>query len=208
VDDSGEPTETVSDDYEQNQSIAKSSIFIIAGIAMLWIGSGWLVTGATGLAKTIGVSDLVIGLTVVAIGSSAPEIATSLIAATKGYPEMAIGNVVGSNIANLLLVGGVTACVSTGINVPQESLEFDIPVMVIACVACLPVFISGSVISRREGVVFLVCFAAFTAILFFRASLAETFPQWSYLVWVIAIPVTLVALVSYANHKKNSTNNI
>ena len=190
----------------EKYSFLKIAMFILLGGAMLWFGAGWMVKGATGIASAFGTSELVIGLTIVAIGSSSPEIVTSLLAARRGYPEMAVGSVIGSNIANLLLVGGTTAVLSAEITVPVEAFEFDIPVMAIASVACLPIFLTDHKIARCEGVLFLLCFIAFTGFLFFRSSLSGLFPSWNQMVWPIAIPLILATfmVIVYRHFFKNS----
>ncbi len=147
--------------------------FVLIGIVLLWVGATWMVKGASSLAAALGVSQLVIGLTIVAIGSSAPEIVTSLVAALRGHPEMAIGNVLGSNIANLSLVGGASAVISSGIAVPDESLRFDIPIMLAAAFACLPVCASGNRIDRWEGGLFLGCYGMFVGFLFGKPYFTE-----------------------------------
>jgi cation:H+ antiporter len=142
-----------------------SVLLVVIGVMMLWQGANWMVTAATELATMMGVSQLVIGLTIVAVGSSAPEIVTAILATKKGHPEMAVGGVVGSNIANLLVVGGVMATFSDTIAIPSELLTFNIPIMLAAAVACLPVFITGHKIDRWEGATFATLFFVFTGYL-------------------------------------------
>lgn len=183
--------------------IALNVVWILIGVACLWIGARWMVAGASGLAEMMGVSKLVIGLTIVAIGTSAPEIVTSLLAARRGVPEMAVGGVIGSNISNLLLVGGLTALFSP-IAVPAESLQFDMPIMLICAIACLPIFVSGHRIDRWEGLLFLCCFVGFTALLFVKPVMDEKFPTWSQLFWPIAIPLLLATVIAIAVHSFRS----
>ena len=129
---------------------------IVVGIAALVIGSQLLVDSAVAFATWFGVSELVIGLTVVAIGTSLPELATSVMAAARGERDIAVGNVVGSNLFNLLCVLGLTALVSPeGVAVTRSALEFDFLVMIAVAGACLPIFFHGNVIHRWEGVLFL-----------------------------------------------------
>ena len=112
-----------------------------------------------------------IGLTIVAIGSSLPEVATAVIAARKGHGDLAIGSVVGSNLANLLFVGGIFTLVSPQpIPIPYEARVFDIPVMVGAALLCVPVFVSQRRISRWEGGMFLGGFVAYSVYLFLDAT--------------------------------------
>lgn len=115
-------------------------------------------------------SELVIGLTVVAAGTSLPEVAASIAAAVRGERDIAVGNVVGSNIFNILAVLGLSSLANpSGVRVPTEAIEFDIPVMIAAAVACLPVFYTGGTISRWEGIVFLGYYVAYTAYLMLNA---------------------------------------
>ncbi|PZQ27424.1 MAG: sodium:calcium antiporter, partial [Ectopseudomonas oleovorans] len=129
---------------------------IIAGLVLLVTGSNFLVEGAVTLARALGISELVIGLTVVAIGTSLPELATSILAAIKGERDIAVGNIVGSNIFNLLCVLGLASLVSpAAISVSPNALAFDFPVMIAVAVACLPIFFAGYRINRWEGLLFL-----------------------------------------------------
>jgi len=141
-------------------------ILILAGLGLLVLGSKWLVDGAVSIAQKLGISDLVIGLTVVAAGTSLPELATSVVASIRGERDIAVGNVVGSNIFNILAVMGLTGLVSpAGVAVSSQALHFDIPVMILSSAACLPVFFTGGRISRREGILFLCGYIAYTAYL-------------------------------------------
>lgn len=131
--------------------------WILLGLVLLVVGARVLVTAAETLARAMGVSELIIGLTVVAAGTSLPELATSFVAAWRGERDIAAGNVVGSNIFNALVVLGVAglAAGAEGIAVPLGVRTFDLPLMVAASVACLPIFFTGYSISRWEGWVFL-----------------------------------------------------
>jgi len=127
------------------------------GLVLLVVGARLLVDGAEATARALGVSELVIGLTVVAAGTSLPELATSFVAALRGQRDIAVGNVVGSNIFNSLVVLGAAGVVSgtDGVAVPLGVITFDLPVMLAASVACLPIFFTGWTISRWEGWIFL-----------------------------------------------------
>jgi cation:H+ antiporter len=139
---------------------------ILIGLVMLVVGSKLFVVGAVDLARIWGVSDLVIGLTIVAAGTSLPEVATSLMAALKGERDIAVGNVVGSNIFNLFGVLGVTALVSTdGLSVSQAAIDFDIPVMVAATALCLPFFWIGQTLTRWKGFVLFAGYITYTVYL-------------------------------------------
>lgn len=145
-------------------------LLILAGLGLLVLGSKWLVDGAVSIAQKLGVSDLVIGLTIVAAGTSLPELATSVVASIRGERDIAVGNVVGSNIFNILAVLGLTGLISpAGVTVSLQALHFDIPVMILSAAACLPVFFTGSRISRREGLLFLAGYIAYIAYLVLTA---------------------------------------
>lgn len=140
---------------------------VVAGGAALVLGARWLVDGATTAARTLGVSELVIGLTIVAIGTSLPELTASVVATLRGERDIAAGNVIGSNIFNLLSVLGLTALVAPyGVPVAPAAAAFDLPVMVAASIACLPIFFVGNRISRWEGGLFLVYYGVYVAYLF------------------------------------------
>lgn len=138
-------------------------LLIVAGLGLLVLGADWLVEAATAFARAMGVSDLVIGLTIVAAGTSLPEVATSIMAAIRGQRDIAIGNVVGSNTFNILGCLGATGMVAAnGLPVAPSVLQFDLGVMVAVAVLCLPVFLTGREIARWEGLLFLLFYAAYT----------------------------------------------
>lgn len=136
--------------------LALNGIYIIAGLGLLVIGSQWLVDGAISFARYFGVSERVIGLTIVAAGTSLPELATSILASIRGERDIAVGNVVGSNIFNILAVLGLSGVASpNGLKIAESTLRFDMPVMILTAVVCLPLFFTGFKISRWEGGFFL-----------------------------------------------------
>lgn len=142
--------------------LAVAGLYCLAGLAMLVGGAHFLVEGAVALARLLGVSDEIVGLTVVSVGTSMPEIVTSVVAAARGSREMAIGNVVGSNLYNLLAVLGLACVVSPEvIPVSAEMLRLDLPVMLVAAVICIPVFRSGREVSRLEGVLMVVSYGVY-----------------------------------------------
>ncbi len=158
-------------------------------------GAQWLVDGAVSFARALGVSELIIGLTVVAVGTSLPEIATSVLASLRGEREIAVGNVVGSNIINILGVLGLTGVLAPQpIRVPASALAFDIPVLVATAVACLPIFFNGRMIARWEGALFLAYYIAYTAYLVLAATGSAALPTFSVAMLSFAIPLTLVTL--------------
>jgi len=139
-------------------------LFVAGGLVALVIGSRLLVNGAVAIAEALGLSELVVGLTIVAAGTSLPEVATSVVAALKGERDIAVGNVVGSNVFNLLGVLGLAGALSPdGITVAGQALRLDLPVMVAVAAACLPIFATGREIARWEGGLFLAYYAAYTA---------------------------------------------
>ncbi|RKT44760.1 calcium/sodium antiporter [Thiocapsa rosea] len=139
-------------------------LWVLGGLVILVIGSRLLVTSAVSIAQALGVSELVIGLTIVAAGTSLPELATSVVASIRGERDIAVGNVVGSNVFNLLAVLGLASLVSpSGIAVAEQALRFDLPVMVAVAIACLPIFVTGREIARWEGGLFFAYYLAYTA---------------------------------------------
>ncbi len=133
-------------------------VFLVVGLVLLWKAADFLVSGAVSLANRLGISPLVIGLTIVAMGTSAPEVAASIAATLRGTGDIAIGNVYGSNIANLALVGGLCALVRP-ISVRLSVIKREMPVMLIVALLLLPVLYNLA-ISRPEGIVLLVIFFA------------------------------------------------
>jgi len=168
---------------------------ILGGLVMLAVGSKWLVNGAVATARWLGVGEIVIGLTVVAVGTSLPELATSVLASLRGQRDIAVGNVVGSNIFNILVVMGLTSLVTpSGISVPPSALTFDLPIMTVVAVACLPIFFTGHRIDRWEGGLF---FGYYLAYLLFLALSALAHPGLPMLtramVWFV-FPLTMVTI--------------
>ncbi|MEM6690474.1 MAG: calcium/sodium antiporter [Planctomycetota bacterium] len=141
-------------------------VLFLIGLGALAYGSNLLVDGATTIAARLGVSDTVIGLTVVAIGTSLPEVVTSVVASLRGERDLAVGNVIGSNLFNILCVLGFTAAVfPEGIPIAAETIDFDLPVMVATAVITLPIFMTGNSITRWEGGLFIGCYSLYTVAL-------------------------------------------
>ena len=166
------------------------------GIGLLVLGSDRLVLGATHLAQWWGLSDLVIGLTVIAVGTSLPEIATSVAATLRGEGELAVGNVVGSNIYNMLAVVGLTGLIAQdGLPVSPAALAFDMPVMVATCIACLPIFVTEHRVDRWEGGLFVAFYLAYISYLLLATqqhALANPFGQ---VMLYFVVPLTAVTLL-------------
>jgi cation:H+ antiporter len=144
---------------------------LAGGLVMLVIGSNWMVNGAVTLAHWLGVDDVLIGLTILAVGTSLPEIATSVMASVRGERDIAVGNVIGSNIFNLLAVLGLTAALSpNGVPVPADMIRFELPVMIAVTAVCIPIFFIGMSVTRGEGAALLGFYIAFTLFLILEAT--------------------------------------
>lgn len=179
-------------------------LLIAAGLVLLVMGSRWLVTAAITFARQLGVSELVIGLTIVAAGTSLPEVAASVSAALKGERDIAVGNVVGSNIFNILGCLGAAALASgtAGLVIGASVIAFDIWVMLAVAFACLPIFISGREIARWEGGMFLGYYAAYVAYLLLAAQQHSALTTYSSVMLSFVLPITIVTLVvSVTRHK-------
>jgi cation:H+ antiporter len=179
---------------------------IVAGLVLLVLGSTWLVDGAVRIAESLGLSELVIGLTIVAIGTSLPEAATSVVAALKGERDIAVGNIIGSNLFNLLAVLGLSALVAPqGIPAPDRVVDLDLPVLIGAAVLCLAVFFTGWTIARWEGALFLGLYAAY--LVYLLLDVGETTTTDSFRpVLVVAIPLVVLVVVADTVAKASSGN--
>ncbi len=198
-----ESNKAVQQEYEQEYhagpggpaQTALNLVLIVAGLGMLVVGSRWLVDGAIAIARALGVDEVVIGLTIVAGGTSLPEVATSVMASIRGERDIAVGNVVGSNIFNLLSVLGLAAIVApAGIGVAPSLLAFDMPVMLVVAIACLPIFFTGYTIARWEGLVFLAYYVAYTLYLIFAATQHALLPTFSGVMLAFVLPITVLTL--------------
>lgn len=170
-------------------------LFIIGFIMVVW-GSDWLVFGATTIASALGVSELVIGLTVVALGTSLPELATSITASLKGETDIAVGNVVGSNIFNILIVLGTAGIFApSGVEISASAINLDIPIMIAVAIACLPIFFTDNLISRWEGVFFWLYYIVYTLFLFLKSMEQESLPIFNTVMLWFVIPITVLTLI-------------
>ena len=138
------------------------TLLVILGIIMLILGANWMVEGATGIARKLGVSEWFIGVSIVALGTSLPELISSLIAAKKGHGEMAIGNVFGSNIFNILMVIGTTSLVQP-LSIGEEIYTDLIYTTALTCLLLLLIGM-GNVISKRDGIILIVCYGAYVGL--------------------------------------------
>ena len=170
-----------------------------AGLVLLVLGAGWLVDAAVTTATALGVSELVIGLTIVAAGTSLPEVATSILAAMRGQRDIAVGNVVGSNLFNLLAVLGFGSVLApSGIPVAPGVLAFDMPIMIGVAVAALPIFFTGYAIERWEGGVFLGCYVAYTVYLILDAADHAALDEYGAAMGYFVLPLTALTLAVLA----------
>ncbi|MCE2907218.1 MAG: calcium/sodium antiporter [Burkholderiaceae bacterium] len=172
-------------------------LLIVVGLAALVGGSDLLVQAAVNFAKALGVSDLVIGLTIVAAGTSMPEVAASITAAVKGERDIAVGNVVGSNTFNILGCVGLSGLASgaAGLGIAPSLLAFDLWVMLAVALACLPVFMTGREIARWEGAVFVGYYVAYVAYLILAAQQHDALASFSGVMMSFVVPLTIVTLV-------------
>ena len=170
-------------------------LLIAGGLGLLVLGADWFVDGATRIARSFGISELVIGLTIVAGGTSMPEVATSILAAVRGERDIAVGNVVGSNIFNILGCLGISAVLApASLTVAESMVAFDIPAMMAVAIACLPIFFTGNTISRWEGGVFLGYYVAYTTYLVLSARQHDAIDEFGLVMRWVVIPLTVVTL--------------
>jgi cation:H+ antiporter len=193
--------ESVLNDAEETEASGflgriPAPVLVLAGLAMLVFGGHWLVAAASDIARQLGVSDLVIGLSIVALGTSMPEAATSMAAVWRGQRDMAIGNAVGSNLMNILGCLGAAGAVSTnGLTAPAALLNFDVWVMLGAAVICLPIIITGRRISRSEGFLLLAYCLAYLGYTLLAATHHDALPAYSNItLWVVG-PLTVLVML-------------
>jgi len=168
---------------------------VLVGIGLLVLGSRLLVEGAVTTARALGVSELVIALTIIATGTSLPEVVTSVVAAIRREADISVGNAVGSNLANMMVALGVCGGLSpNGAPVSPAAARFDIPVMTAVAFACLPIFVTGFRIDRWEGVVMLAYYAAYATYLFLDATGHDALPAYSAAMMWFVLPLTALTL--------------
>lgn len=161
-DDTHGDDETAPAEDSRGRGVLMDCALIVVGLVGLVWGADWLVQAAVEVARQLGVSEFIIGLTIVAVGTSLPEIATSLVAVRKGEGDLAVGNVVGSNLFNLLVVLGLSAVFARGtMPVPEGALEFDLWFMLVSTLVCLPLMAARQQIGRAQGALLLVWYAVY-----------------------------------------------
>lgn len=170
--------------------------FIVAGLVALVFGSQLLVEGAIGIARTLGVSEVVIGLTIVAAGTSLPELATSVVAAFKGERDIAIGNIVGSNIFNICSVLGFAGLASGGnLTIAPNMIAVDIPLMIGVALLCLPFFRAGYEVTRANGAIFLVAYVAYVVWLVLGATNDPAIVTFETALFSVVLPALIIGAV-------------
>lgn len=163
-----ERPETVIASSSSAKVIIFSLLAVLAGLGLLVLGSDSMVFGASNIADSLGISQRIIGLTIVAVGTSLPELVVSVVAARRGEADIAVGNVVGSNIFNLLGVLGPTALLSKGgLQMPGSTIFIDIPITVLVTIFCLVICVTDRLVTRKEGIFLLGCYIAYTGYLVF-----------------------------------------
>lgn len=181
----------------------RHAMLIVIGVILLMLGSEWLVEGAVALAQYLGVSELIIGLTIVSVGTSLPEVATSVVALIRNKRDIAVGNVIGSNIFNILMVLGVASMLApAGIQVADQALRFDIPVMVLVAVACLPIFLVGTTIKRWEGALLLGYYFAYMLYLILYTTRSAAIPYFNTFMVAFVFPFTILIFLRSIVHEK------
>ena len=178
--------------------ILQDTILVIGGLGLLVFGAELFVKNAVSIARMLGMSEKVIGLTIVAAGTSMPEVVTSIVAGIRGQRDIAVGNVIGSNVFNLLGVLGIAGIVAPmGINIDREMLYFDFPVMIATAAICFPVFFTRNLIARWEGALLLLFYLIYTTYLFLAAGRSASLAvyQSALLYCVIPATITLLAVV-------------
>lgn len=169
---------------------------LLFGLLLLTVGANLLVDSAVRLATVLGVSELIVGLTVIAVGTSLPEIAASVVASLRGERDIAIGNVVGSCIFNILLVLGLTSLFApSAINVPPAAIYIDMPVMLATAVACLPIAFHRRAILRWEGALFLGYYAAYTTYLVLHTARSNIATLYNQVMLLFVIPLGVLTLL-------------
>ncbi|QTX03428.1 calcium/sodium antiporter [Agromyces archimandritae] len=140
-----------------------SALVLVAGLAIILLGADLLVDGAVGIASALGVSEAIIGLTIVAIGTSAPELATAIVSTLRGHRDIAVGNLIGSSVFNIVFILGITGLATPGsFEIPPEIVWIDLPVMLAAALVCVPIFLTGRNIVRRwEGALMMALYLGY-----------------------------------------------
>lgn len=199
------PARTVDDGgWDRHWSV--QIVLILVGLGLLIVGSTWLVDAAVALARAFGVSELDIGLTVIAAGTSMPELATSTLAAIRGQRDIAIGNVVGSNTFNVLGCLGLSGLIGEdGLTIAPAVMNFDVWVMAAVALACLPMFIAGRRIGRAKAALFVGYYFAYVTYLILDAHGHDLLPQFSAIMIGFVLPITIITLTAMLLRHQNDS---
>ncbi len=196
-----EPAEPDIDLETAQQGWIKAVVRLLVGMVVLGFGANLLVKGASAVALSLGVSEAVIGLTIVSAGTSMPKLITSLVAALRGKTDLAIGNVVGSCLLNLLLVlaGGALAAGARGLNVSPDLIHDDMPVMILTSLACLPIFWTKGRITRLEGGLLVGLYVLYiTDNVLPRTGLSSWSDEFRLIMLCVVLPAVVVLIVVQA----------
>jgi len=197
-------SETLQEDFGETaqaaggkpRTILVNITLLVLGLVLLGLGAHWLVEGAVAITRFMGGQELVIGLTVVAIGTSMPELVTTMVASLRGQRDLAVGNVLGSNLFNILGVLGVASIVAPdGIPVSEAALTLDIPIMIATAVACLPIFFTGHRIARWEGGLFFLYYLAHMTYLVLDATAHSGSAGFALVMTGFVLPLTVVTWI-------------
>ncbi len=205
------PDEAADIDDEERSTPLVAVIKLAGGLLLLVGGSQLLVKGATAAALALGVSTTVIGLTIVAAGTSMPELVTSLVAAYRGKADLAIGNVVGSNLLNQLVILGLCATVSggRGLGVDPVMIQRDLPIMVLTTIACLPIFWTHGVISRLEGGILVALYGVYLVEQLIPNVAPSLGDEFRLIALVLVLPAVMVFLiwqvVGWGQHRRRGS---
>jgi len=202
-----ETSDSVRAENPTNRSAGRILVNLVlaaVGLLLLILGADQMVNGAVAMARLLGISEMIIGLTIVAAGTSMPEVVTSVMASIRGEREIAVGNVVGSNIFNIFCVLGLAATVAPQpLQVPTSALLFDIPITFAVAVICLPIFLTGLEIRRWEGIALLVYYAAYLTSLLLLSGRHDHLAGYSWMVYLVILPSIGLALLSIVRYRAN-----
>jgi cation:H+ antiporter len=191
-------------EYEQSpEDLAQGNWFyiknvglLLIGLALIVIGSDWMVDSAVEIALFLGLSELVIGLTIVSIGTSLPEVATSLSAARKGSADIAVANVLGSNLYNIFLTLGLTLVIAPGVlAVSADAIQLDLPFMVAVSIACIPIFVAGFNLTRLDGSLFLLYYSTYLTYLVLNAMSSPVAHTLEWIMLWFVLPATVIYMI-------------
>jgi len=180
----------------RDRSLVRPIAFLAIGLVGAVLGARWFVAGAVSIAGDLGISQLVIGLTIVAAGTSMPEVATSVVAAVRGQRDIAVGNVVGSNIFNILAILGLTGLLAEGLPVSPALLAFDLPVMVAVTLVCLPIVFTGHEIRRWEGALLLAGYGVYVGYIVLDSTGHDAISGYSAIVLWFVLPFAFIGVLA------------